>query len=199
MRLRLKEAVERILAHIKPPLEAEYVPLTEAWQRCAGEIITAPHPYPTFRRSGMDGYAVRAADLPTTGDNTATIELHVLESLPAGTVPTRALEPGQAARIMTGGMLPEGADTVVMLEMTTAIERGGASYVRISKSVPAGRNVADRQRTASGRSVSKLDAASVQAKRPCWLRSVMEAFPSCDGLALACSPLAASCWTLKSR
>lgn len=134
-----EEACRRILAHVQP-LAAEEVPLADAWRRSAARSIAAPHPYPPFRRSGMDGYAVRAADLPTA-DATASVELEVLESLQAGTVPTRSVGPGQASRIMTGGMLPEGADTVVMLEMTAAYDRGGVSYVRISKSVPAGRNV----------------------------------------------------------
>lgn len=135
-----EEACSRILAHVKP-LESEDVPLADAWRRSSARSIAAPHAYPPFRRSGMDGYAVRAADLPTDGDTSSTAELEVLESLQAGTVPTKTVGPGQASRIMTGGMLPEGADTVVMLEMTSASVRDGISYVRISKHVPTGRNV----------------------------------------------------------
>ncbi len=135
-----EEACSRILAHVKT-LESEDVPLADAWRRSAARSIAAPHSYPPFRRSGMDGYAVRAADLPADGDTSSTAELEVLESLQAGTVPTKAVGPGQASRIMTGGMMPEGADTVVMLEMTSASVRDGISYVRISKHVPTGRNV----------------------------------------------------------
>lgn len=137
-----EEARNRILAHVQP-LDSEVVPLAGAWLRSAARSITAPHSYPPFRRSGMDGYAVRAADLPVEGGVPSAAELEVLESLQAGTVPTKAIGPGQASRIMTGGMLPEGADTVVMLEMTAAYERDGVSYVRISKPVPAGRNVSE--------------------------------------------------------
>lgn len=135
-----EEACNRILAHVNP-LETEVVTLADAWRRSAAQSIAAPYPYPPFRRSGMDGYAVRSADLPAKDDMSSTAELEVLESLQAGSVPTRTIGPDQASRIMTGGMLPEGADTVVMLEMTSACDRDGASYVRISKHVPAGRNV----------------------------------------------------------
>ena len=102
------------------------VKLEDAWRRYAAETIVAPHPYPTFRRSGMDGYAVRAADLPSADlPSAAGARLRVVESLPAGTAPTRAVGPGEASRIMTGGMLPDGADTVVMLEMTETYEHDG--------------------------------------------------------------------------
>lgn len=135
-----EEARDRILAHVQP-LASEVVPLADAWRRSAARSLAAPHPYPPYRRSGMDGYAVRAADLPEEGSASHTAELVVLESLQAGTVPAMKVGPGQASRIMTGAMLPEGADTVVMLEMTAAYERDGISYVRINKPVPAGRNV----------------------------------------------------------
>lgn len=136
-----EEALRRILAYVKP-VDAEVVNLSEAWRRRLTETMTAPHPYPPFRRSGMDGYAVRGADLPVDA-NSAPVMLRVLESIPAGTVPQCAVGPGEASRIMTGGMMPEGADTVVMLEMTSAYEREGVSFVKIGKPVPKGRNVSE--------------------------------------------------------
>jgi molybdopterin molybdotransferase len=66
----------------------------------------------------MDGYAVRSADLP---DGRAT--LTVVEEITAGRTPTRALQPGEAARIMTGAPIPANADAVVMIERTKMLDR----------------------------------------------------------------------------
>jgi molybdopterin molybdotransferase len=137
------EACLRIVKAVLP-LEAETVPLPEAWGRALASDVTAPHAYPPFRRSAMDGYAVRAEDLPSDrADGSAPAVLRVMESVPAGKVPSRPVGPGQASRVMTGAMLPEGADTVVMLEMTDAGDRPDADTVRIGKAVPRGRNVSD--------------------------------------------------------
>ncbi|QMV40580.1 molybdopterin molybdotransferase MoeA [Cohnella cholangitidis] len=139
--LQPEEAQKLILERIRP-LPVERTPLADAWGRRLGEALVAPHPFPPFRRSGMDGYAVRVADLDraTVAD---PAELRVMESLPSGVEPQVAVRPGQATRIMTGGMVPEGADAVVMLEMTSAHTRDGESYVQIGKSIPKGTNLAD--------------------------------------------------------
>jgi molybdopterin molybdotransferase len=136
-----EEAARRILAHLAP-LDKENVPLGDAWKRTLAEPFTAPYAYPPFRRAMMDGYAVRAADLPKEAADEPAC-LAVLENLQAGKVPGVPVGPGQASRIMTGAMMPEGADTVVMLEMTETDSHAGGSFVRIAKPVPKGRNVAD--------------------------------------------------------
>ncbi|WP_373229371.1 gephyrin-like molybdotransferase Glp [Cohnella sp.] len=136
-----EEAQNRILEHIRV-LDSEKVPLEESWGRRLAEAIIAPHPFPPFRRSGMDGYAVRAADLLGASSD-KPVRLAVVESLPCGFEPRYEVGEGQATRIMTGGMVPSGADTVVMLEMTAAEERDGKPYVLIGKSVPLGLNVAE--------------------------------------------------------
>lgn len=138
----LPEEAQKLILDRVSPLSSECVPLAEAWGRRLGERLVAPHPFPPFRRSGMDGYAVRVGDLAQV-TSTAPVSLTVLESLPAGVVPLYALHSGEATRIMTGGMVPEGADAVVMLEMTTVEEREGQSFVSISKSVPVGLNIAE--------------------------------------------------------
>ncbi|TJY43532.1 molybdopterin molybdotransferase MoeA [Cohnella pontilimi] len=135
------EARSRILQHVRP-LGAETVPLGEALGRSSAEAAAASHPFPPYRRSAMDGYAVRAMDLPDGAQHEPAV-LEVLESLPAGEVPKRVVGTGQASRIMTGAMLPEGADTVVMLEVTETERINGREYVRIRKPVAEGRNVAD--------------------------------------------------------
>ncbi|MFC4596743.1 gephyrin-like molybdotransferase Glp [Cohnella hongkongensis] len=136
-----EEAQRAVLDHARF-LGAENVSLYEAWGRHLAEELIAPHPFPAFRRSGMDGYAVRSADLKQARPESPA-ELEVLESLPGGAEPKHPIGPGQASRIMTGGMVPEGADAVVMLEMTSAGERDGMPIVRIGKSVPSGVNLSE--------------------------------------------------------
>jgi molybdopterin molybdotransferase len=79
------------------------------------EDVIAREPVPPFANTGMDGYAVRA-------DDTAKVpaRLRVVDELPAGTAPSRAVGPGEAIRIMTGAPMPDGADAIVMVEATRA-------------------------------------------------------------------------------
>ncbi len=74
----------------------------------ASDVDSPPHD-----KSIVDGYAVRSADLKE-----GRAELKVLEEIVAGSVPTRAVTPGTASRIMTGAPMPDGADSVVMIERT---------------------------------------------------------------------------------
>lgn len=136
-----EEARMLIMDHI-PKLPLEWVTLDEAWGRRLGENLFAPHPFPPFRRSGMDGYAVRIEDLQQA-TQVAPARLKVLESLPCGTEPRYPIGSGQATRIMTGGMVPDGANAVVMLEMTVSEERDQQPTVLIGKSVPVGLNIAE--------------------------------------------------------
>lgn len=108
------EAHARVLAAVAP-LEAERVALADAVGHALRETVLAPHPLPPFRNSAMDGYAVRAQDLAAASD-AHPVTLRVAEVLPAGRASTRVLAAGEAARIMTGAMLPEGADAIVPFE-----------------------------------------------------------------------------------
>jgi molybdopterin molybdotransferase len=108
------EARERVLGAARP-LPPEQVTLAEALGRPLRDPVTARHPLPPFRNSAMDGIAVRSADLAQASPARPAV-LAVVETLPAGRAPTRALGPGEAARIMTGAMLPDGADAVVPVE-----------------------------------------------------------------------------------
>ncbi len=115
------EEVEGFLAGVTPPLAAEAVGLRDCVGRVLAEDVAAGVDVPGFRRSAMDGYAVRGED--TFGASAyAGLSLTVVgESLPgrphAGTV-----GPGQAVRIMTGAPVPEGADAVVMAEVCQEAE-----------------------------------------------------------------------------
>lgn len=100
-------------------LEAEAVPLAEALGRTLAASFTAPEDLPGFNRSTMDGYAVRAKDVFGASEAQPAV-LELIGDCPMGDAPAFSLGPGQTASILTGGMLPEGADAVVMLEYSRA-------------------------------------------------------------------------------
>lgn len=112
--LRYAEARVRVLDAVRP-LAPSSVPLLGCEGRALREAIVAPHGLPPFRNSAMDGYAVRAADLGAASD-ASPVSLRVVAVLPAGKPGDRTLGAGEAARIMTGAMLPSGADAIVPFE-----------------------------------------------------------------------------------
>lgn len=97
------------------PLGVETVFLLDARERVVAEDLVAAKPIPPWDNSAMDGYAVRFEDLVPGR------KLAVLEEILAGAVPSKKVEAGQATRIMTGAPMPEGADTVLPVELTAAI------------------------------------------------------------------------------
>ncbi|MBM4335913.1 MAG: molybdopterin molybdotransferase MoeA [Deltaproteobacteria bacterium] len=125
------EARELILAAL-PALGAESVGLERATGRVLAEEIRAQVRIPPEDNSAMDGYALRAADA-----SSAPSLLRVVDDLPAGRRSLRAIGPGEAARIMTGAAIPEGADAVVMIE-DTATE---GDRVRVRRAVAAGQHI----------------------------------------------------------
>jgi molybdopterin molybdotransferase len=104
-------------------LPAERIPLAEGLGRVLAQSVTAAQDLPPFPNSSMDGYAVRAADVASASRD-VPVRLTVVEDIPAGRVPMRTVGPGQASRIMTGAMLPPGADTVVPVEQTDGVVQG---------------------------------------------------------------------------
>lgn len=109
---------ESLILKLAPPLtDQEVTSLLNAQQRILATDISSKLDFPYWDNSAMDGYAVRYEDLKTCGPDTPAI-LDVVTEIPAGTCPDISLIPGQAARIFTGAMLPQGADTVVMQENT---------------------------------------------------------------------------------
>ena len=100
-------------------LGVERVPLFEALNRVLAEAIPARHDSPPHDNSAMDGYALRHADIAAANAAHPAL-LAVIEDIPAGYVPQKSVGPGQASRIMTGALVPEGADTVVRVEDTRA-------------------------------------------------------------------------------
>ncbi|MGH8973291.1 MAG: molybdopterin molybdotransferase MoeA [Acidimicrobiia bacterium] len=114
----LDEVRSRILNAVSllSPLE---LPLSEALGLATAVPLAAAWDVPPFANTGMDGYAVRAAD--TAGASPGSpVRLAVVDDLPAGRAPTVAVGAGEAIRIMTGAPIPPGADGVVMVEETRA-------------------------------------------------------------------------------
>ncbi|NJN21189.1 MAG: molybdopterin molybdotransferase MoeA [Leptolyngbya sp. RL_3_1] len=97
--------------------DRETVTLAEARDRILADTVLSPLDFPHWDNSAMDGYAVRFADVQGA-TATATVALTVIEEIPAGKRPQQAVAAGQAARILTGSMMPEGADTIVIQEIT---------------------------------------------------------------------------------
>ena len=96
-------------------LDTETIPFDEGVGRVLAEAVVSSEDVPHFANSAMDGFAVRAADV---SEPDAVLE--VLADLPAGQVASVSMSDGQAIRIMTGAPMPDGADTVVRVEDTTA-------------------------------------------------------------------------------
>jgi molybdopterin molybdotransferase len=140
--LSVAEARERILSHFQAT-STETVPLIQCAGRILGADVTAPHDIPLFDNSAMDGFAIRAEDTDASGTT-----LEVVTDIPAGSTPEVTLAPGQAARIMTGAQLPDGADAVIPVEDTDFQNRAAGTAapetISFSRTVQAGENVRPR-------------------------------------------------------
>jgi len=114
----LEEAQKQILATV-PRLPAADVPLSDALGLVTAETLVARDPIPPFANTGVDGFAVQAAD--TSGASAESpVRLKIVDELPAGKAPTIPVGTGEAIRIMTGAPVPEGCDAIVMVEDTSA-------------------------------------------------------------------------------
>jgi molybdopterin molybdotransferase len=155
------DALSRVLAGARP-LAAENVALPDACGRVLTADLTARRTQPPSDVSAMDGYAVRAADVAT-----APVRLKLIGEVAAGRPFDRVLAPGEAVRIFTGGVIPPGADTVVIQEVTT---REG-DWVAITRDARKGKNVrsagldfkTDESLLARGHRLSSRDVALVAA------------------------------------
>ena len=127
----VEEALQQVLAHAVA-LPAEQVPLAETDGRVLARDLKALRSQPPADLSAMDGYAVRSSDVTK-----APVRLKVIGEVAAGRPFTSVVGPGEAARIFTGGVLPDGSDTVVVQEQSA---RDGDS-VEIQKPSVKGRNV----------------------------------------------------------
>lgn len=107
----------------------EEIPLEEAYGRVLAHPVVAPLDFPPFPRSTMDGYALKAED--TFGASLSSpIPFKVVGEVEMGKAPTFVLGEGEAAYVPTGGMLPEGANGVIMVEHVRGISQGEIEVLR---------------------------------------------------------------------
>lgn len=115
--LPVNQAQSLILEAIHPLKEIEILPLERSFNRILAKSITSNLDFPYWDNSAMDGYAVKFEDVQNASPE-QPVTLDIIEEIPAGRKPKLTLRSRQAARIFTGAMLPEGADTIVMQENT---------------------------------------------------------------------------------
>lgn len=132
------EARALLLSRLSAPLpDSVMVEVASSLGRVCAEDVRAPHPLPEFPRSTVDGFAVRARDTFGASDSLPAY-LSLIGEVPMGGAPTFEVGAGQCAILHTGGMLPAGADAVVMLEYTQPAREG---ELEIQRAVAAGENV----------------------------------------------------------
>ena len=122
------EARDIIIDRVKP-VSSEKIALSESGGRISAQNITAKINVPPFDRSPYDGYAFIAEDTPA--------KLQIIEEISAGSVPSFPVKSGQAAKIMTGAIIPEGADSVIPYEDTEFTD----SEVVINQACKSGKNI----------------------------------------------------------
>jgi|GEM_PF-16615 len=131
------EALAKLFTHLPPHGAPETIPITEALGRVTAASVRAPVAVPSFPRSLMDGYAVRAQD--TFGaSQTLPMYLELIGEVPMGQAPPFSLREGTCALVHTGGMLPVGADAVVMMELAQPARE---DEIEILKAVAPGENI----------------------------------------------------------
>jgi putative molybdopterin biosynthesis protein len=123
------------------PLPAEEVPLAAALGRVLAGDVQAPSDAPPFDRSGVDGFAVLASDMAGASDAMPRRLLLNAEVLVCGHAPVLVVGAGTATTIATGGVVPRGADTVVMIEHTDLIETAEGPAIDVRRAVTPGQFV----------------------------------------------------------
>ena len=132
------EAERRFRAALRlTPLGPEIVPLAGALGRVLADDVVSPVDVPSFDRSNVDGFAVAAEDTFGASEDVPRFVELAEEEIHTGIVPATVIHPGQAVSIATGGMVPRGADAVVMIEHAEAA--GGK--LRIARAVAAGSGI----------------------------------------------------------
>ena len=133
----IEQALEIIDNHPTPLLSTVNIKTIDSLSRTVSTPITSPSDLPSFDRSTMDGYAVRATDTYGASQSQPSY-LNLISEITMGSIPKTKIKVGQAAKIFTGGMIPESADAVVMVEYTELID---SSLIEIIKPVAPGENI----------------------------------------------------------
>jgi len=137
------EAIARFHRHlVLRSLGAETVPLGQALDRVLAKPVIAEVDVPGFDRASVDGFAVRASDtIGASARSPKVLQLNP-EVLTPGVPPRLAVTKGLASLIATGGMVPRGADAVVMVEHTDAVQEGGKTLIEVHRPAAAGQFIA---------------------------------------------------------
>ena len=140
--LSVTEARERILSNFQTTA-AESIPLIASANRVLAIDVSAAQDFPLFDNSAMDGFAIRSEDT-----STSRVSLKVVADIPAGSTPKVTLQPGEAARIMTGAQVPAGANAVIPVEDTDfhnhAAGTTAPEVISFERPVKAGENIRTR-------------------------------------------------------
>ena len=128
---------QKIVLDAAPVLGFEKISILDALGRVLSEDIIAERDNPPWDNSAMDGFAVRWEDIKQEQAIQKPVTLSVIEDVPAGRMPSKAVGSGQAIRIMTGAPIPQGADTVLKVEDTEHTP----DSVRVFKAEPKGANI----------------------------------------------------------
>lgn len=126
---------ERLVLENAPQTPVESLSLSDSLGLVLAEDLNARFDSPPFDNSAVDGYAVRSGD---TGEG---VELEVVDEAPAGRPSTKTVGAGEAIKIFTGGVIPDGADAVIMVEDTSGWSGEDSSAITIGKSVPEENNI----------------------------------------------------------
>lgn len=132
----VEQALQTLLSQVEPTSPKEFS-LEEARGLVLAERVCAAEQHPAHDTSAMDGYAVHTAGLETLSHE-GSVELEVIEDVKAGFPPQKEVKSGQASRISTGGLVPSGADAVVMREIVELLE---SPLIRLTEPVRAGQNI----------------------------------------------------------
>jgi len=120
----LAEALDKIRQRVRPVLACERLPIRECLDRVNNEAVKSPHNVPPLPNSAMDGYAIAIASL----EQGAVTELEDIGTAYAGTPFDGSCGPGQCVRIMTGALIPDGTDAVVMQEQAEQCDSGKVRF-----------------------------------------------------------------------
>src|SRR4029077_15413786 len=136
-------ATARFHRHLdRHPLGAETVPLSQALGRVLARAVIADVDVPGFDRSSVDGFAVRADDTVGTSERAPKALALNGEILTPGMVPRLSVAPGTTTLIATGGMVPRGADAVVMVEHTETRDDGRRAMIEVRRTAAPGQFIA---------------------------------------------------------
>ena len=162
-RIEIQEGIDLLLSHTER-MEKEKVEINKAYGRILACRVLAKENIPPFDRSPYDGYAIRSADVAGAGHDTP-VTLKIIEEVPAGHAPEKAVGPMEAVKILTGAPIPQGADAVVKYEDTSFTDKevcffspiaSGSNIVKAGEDVKTGEVVMEEGGHLSPASVGLL-------------------------------------------